>query len=223
MKTPTIAEKTQLTELVDNLFNHGFKEALCCKYKDGWGRQNMKDYWLSENFEFLNSIDCDLDSGVTRVVVIPENLSWVLKFNFISEVLTVDYNKLEATHFEVAAEEGLDEFFAATYYFTSVDGVDVYIQEKVKVDEDAISDSFYNFTLENLYSGDDENDERIQEMAWTDSNDLTNEERICAMVGDSPKINALLNFIEYNDINDLHSGNWGYRDGEPVMIDYAGY
>ena len=99
----------------------------------------------------------------------------------------------------------------------------MYIQEKVEVDEDAISDSFYNFTLESFYSGDDEEDERIQEMAWSDSNDLTNEERIRAMVGDSSKINALLNFIEYNDINDLHSANWGYRDGEPVMIDYAGY
>ena len=37
------------------------------------------------------------------------------------------------------------------------------------------------------------------------------------------KVEKLLTFIYDEDIDDLHSSNLGYKDGRPVIIDYAGY
>ena len=37
------------------------------------------------------------------------------------------------------------------------------------------------------------------------------------------EIEKLLKFINDEKINDLHSGNLGYLNDRPVIVDYAGY
>jgi hypothetical protein len=32
-----------------------------------------------------------------------------------------------------------------------------------------------------------------------------------------------MNFIEDEEINDLHRGNLGYLNGRPVILDYSGF
>ena len=220
MKTLTTLDRLKIHELVDDLVDHGFAPALNCLngHKHIW-------QWEIANRDFLYSIDCVICCGVTRVVVIPENFDWVLKFNFQNEELLQDYNRLEVQHFEKAIEKGLDKYFAAIYQVGAIDGLMVYAQEKVVADEDYVTSSFFQYTLDKYYNHieyDDMYEDARNDAAWEEANTLDTEDRIYALINDG-MADQLIDFIYENDINDLHSGNWGYRGTEPVMIDYAGY
>lgn len=221
MLQPTIDEKEQLISLVDELVACGFKKALLSG-KDIWGHTQVGlDVWTKTHRETLRAAGCIIESGATRVVVVPEFSKWVLKFNYIGKYET-DYNYLELEHFQQACDRHLEKYFAATYLLGNVDGLNVYMQEKVKIDEDLTSDSFIIYTMENYYSGVDCEDEEIYDKVCNESYELDNEERIYAMV-DSRDAGVLIDFVYECDINDLHSGNWGYRGEDPVLIDYAGF
>lgn len=224
MKTLTTDERERLHDIVCDLFANDFLWALDCpKRRYGYGYEHQVESWLNSHFDYLKEIHCRVTSGATRVVVIPEGEDWVLKFGFNDPSLIRDYNRLEAQNYAAATNRGLEDFFAASYYFEEVCGVDIYVQEHVWVDDDAVSDSFYNYTIDNFYSHRDLDDDRTQEEAWEDSYSLDNEDRVYAMLGDQKRVDDLVNFINAFEINDLHSANWGYRDEQPVLIDYSGY
>lgn len=214
-------ERHQLCKLVERLLRHDFRSVL--DYANG-----SVGEWEEEHFNFFKSLHCQIFHGETRVVVVFDDLEWVLKFNFFNRPTCkdVDYNDREYRHYVAAGDRGLGEYFAAMEYLgVFEDDVDVYAQEKVEIDEDAVSDSFYQYMSENLFGGVDTQEcsssslnERISEEAEY----LENEDRIYAMITDGAA-EDLIDFIQYYDINDLHSGNWGYRDGQPVLIDYAGF
>lgn len=222
MKVITEFEKMQICELVDDLIGHGFHGAI--------SRQNGHNNfykWNEMHREYLSHIGCVACCGVTRVVIISDQLDWVIKVNFISDNTTPDYNELERDHFQSAINAGLDQYFAAMYYVENIDGIEVYAQEKVRADEDSVSSSFFEYTLENYYNKvnyeqEGVTEDEVNDAAWEESIGLENEDRIYAMITDG-MAREVVDFIFENDINDLHSGNWGYRGDEPVLIDYAGY
>lgn len=221
MNQPTVDEKERLISLVDELVACGFKAAL--SKVTGTKKYQYYDVsgWIERHHNFLNAFECQVEYGATRVVVIPEFSNWVLKFTYI-EKYQLDYNAIELKKFQLACDKELDKYFAAIYYLGSLYGMDVYIQEKVKIDEELTSDSFINYTIDNYYSDVDCEDEETYDQVCCDSYELDNEERIGAMLG-AYDANELIDFCSYYDINDLHSGNWGYRDNEPVLVDYAGF
>lgn len=218
-------EKNVLIGVVEDLIEHDFLWAFtyttdrygCVKYH--------LHNWIDEHREYLYNNHLTVMNGVTRVVVIPESENWVLKFNF-NDNDKQDYNDREARNFQYACEEGLSDYFAAMYFLGIIGGLEVYAQERVEVDEDLTSDSFYNYTYNTYYSHEccenEEDEERIRDNVWDDSDTLGNEDRIYAMIENSDAV-RLVRFCNYYDINDLHSGNWGYRNGQAVLIDYAGY
>lgn len=219
MKVISESEKLQVYELVEDLINHGFKGAVNTVH----GHHNFYS-WEEMYHDYLCRIHCVAVCGVTRVVIVPDWLDWVVKVNFMGSGITQNYNALEDQHFQLAVEAGLDRYFAATYFIDKVEGIEVYAQEKVKVDEESVSSSFFEYTLENYYrqAREEEDEDAVNEAAWEESIGLENEDRIYAMIEDGGA-EELVNFVFENDINDLHSGNWGYRGDEPVLIDYAGY
>ena len=53
---------------------------------------------------------------------------------------------------------------------------------------------------------------------------MTEEDAVCAIYGSSEESYRLIDFLEKNDICDLHSANWGIKqNGDIVLIDYSGY
>ena len=225
MKVFTDYEREYLISLTEDLFAHGFKNAII-----PWCDEDIydtTDEWVNSHYHFLKDKHCYLVHGMTRVVVINEDFPWVLKFNFKNEKMRRDYNFLEAKYYELACEEGIEEFFAATYFLKNIDDVDVYVQEKVEADEDAVSSSFFEYTLENYFSDrvveNEEDEDKLNDDAWDEANSLDNEERIYAMIENYSDARRVVDFASKYQINDLHSGNWGYRDAQPVLIDYSGY
>lgn len=225
MRIPTENEKRDLIELVKDLIAHGFKEALECTETTWGGYTHHVHEWESRNYSYLRAIDCKMYSGMTRVVIVPEIEDWVLKFNIHDPSFDRDFNMVEMQHFQSAIEAKLDEYFAAVYCLGAIDGVMAYIQERVRCDEDEVSESFYEYALNEYYpeDGDEEDEEKRSEDAWDQSYQLEDEERIYAMVWNSQDAYDLVDFCNHHNINDIHSSNWGYRDGNAVLVDYAGY
>ena len=225
MKIFTDCEKEFLINLAEDLFAHEFKTAIV-----PWSDEDIYDTtegWVNSHLYYLADKHCSVVHGATRVVVIKEDFPWVLKFNFQGESVSQDYNSLEAKNYERACNEDIEDFFAATYCLGQVDEFMVYAQEKVEADEDAVSSSFFEYTLENYFSSriceNEDDEDRLNEDAWDEANCLDNEDRIYAMIENYSDARRVVEFTDKYDINDLHSGNWGYRGTQPVLIDYSGY
>lgn len=218
MKSLTFTERVKLHKIVKALVKHGFSQALR-------GTRHNYYEWCDSSAGFLFNASLEVTSGATRCVVLSNDSNWVLKFDFEEEDCGFHkyYNKIEAENFEEACRRGLDKYFAAMYYLGNLEGLEVYAQERVRADEKVVSNSFFEYTLENYYGSYEIDDEDVRDSAWSDSTDLENSERIYAMIQDSKAADALVDFTDEFDINDLHSGNWGYRGDEPVLIDYSGF
>jgi len=229
-KIPSEKEKEELRELVEELFNEqDFNFALACPENSWGGHRHQASEWECEHENWLCDNNITITSGYTRVVVIPEESDWVLKFNFDDEDFSQDFNRNELNNYQRAVEAGLDKYFAATYLLGIYCGTPTYIQERVRCDDDEISYSFYEYAKDNYcdeYDDDDDNEkteEQIDEDAWDMSYQLDDEERIYAMIYDSHDAYELAQFCELNEINDIHSSNWGFRGNDAVLVDFAGF
>jgi hypothetical protein len=131
-----------------------------------------------------------------------------------------DYCELEANIWQNANEDGFGECFAKTELVGYVHGYPIYIQTKAQVFENICSSSDTwrkHYTPEQL--------RRVSSLS----------EGYCLSKLDEGWLSDFLeyfgeeifqNFLDYlntNDIEDLHAGNVGYIDSVPVLIDYAGF
>lgn len=212
-------DKEVLDEVIANLDSYGFFDY--CN-ADEW-------YMDAKGFSFYTGIRVEF--GCTKAVFIHDDCEWVLKTNIkiVGYDKFKDYCRKEADYYEKAVESHLEKNFAPTYFYKEVGEYEFYIQKRVEIDEQMISSSCYDYM--SRYVKEDEYDEeeryeRICEYMY----DMDDEERIYAIFGDKlggMELDALIGFIQDLDINDLHSGNFGYRyvAGEPmpVLIDYSGY
>ena len=72
-------------------------------------------------------------SGCTKIVFVLDELeNWVIKIDLGG----LPYCQREADNYAAAVKENLAEYFAATYFFTEVDGVKFYIQELLDCHDD---------------------------------------------------------------------------------------
>lgn len=191
---------------------------------------------ICERFEELGMFDCEYGtdeleeyydnisyfSGATRMCFITEELpGWVIKVNFKS--IKFDYCKREADNYADAEGEGLEQYFASTYrVYECADGRIVTVQEEVTVDEEFITDSWYNYAREHLMNPDDyEDEDHMNDDAWDYIYDMDDYDRVEAIFGGEPE---LQNFLYEHHINDLHDGNWGESQYSGIVIlDFAGY
>ena len=218
MKTLSNNDVTRIQNLVHDLAQHNFYDAINCDVN------SQADKWIVHYREYLRAMGYHIFYGATRIVVMLDDFDWVLKFNFHYSDSAQDYNELEEVHYKAAIKAGLAEHFAAMYYVGIIENLMVYAQEKVRMDEDCVSSSFFQYTLDNYYCENDGRDEdERNEDAWDDAMYLDNEDRIYAMIDSVSIADELIKFVFDNNINDLHSANWGYRGTEPVIVDYAGY
>lgn len=207
---PTINEIEKAKEIVNKLVRNNFLEAIICE-----DNSNYFD-WCQGYAKYFKDWHIKVFCGATKACIISEDLSdWVIKVGFVYSDEEDDLCAIEADFYEEAVEEELDEFFAATYEFYSLPlpekfnlkrSIKFFIQEKATPDEEKTS-----ATCEE-YTGSD----------WNDDDD-----RIESLFGGlvkCKKLNKLFEFIDKWDINDLHSGNFGYTsDGRVKIIDYSGY
>lgn len=131
--------------------------------------------------------------------------------DFVLKVDTTSYTdcEREVKNYSLAKDANLDCYFAECDFLCEYSGVKFYIMEKCKVNSEAseekIMDTFSN---------------KIE--AGYEADDLT--PHLVAFGKDREEFHKLIDFLDDNDINDLHTGNIGVNsNGRYVFTDYAGY
>ena len=150
--------------------------------------------------------------GMTRRVLVNYNEDWVIKLNFSG--LKRNYSGQEYQNYLSAKEVNLDHYFAEVKYLGELPtGEEVYLQRRCEIDPDAVGNSFWKYLTGQCGYSEEEADNEYSELHDDDS--------IVAVFGENYK---LIDFINDNEINDLHEENFGYDENyNPLIIDFAGF
>ena len=197
----------------------------------------------SDNFgEYLDWDEIDMcwnvSAGATKMCFIPKDdeKQYVIKvpfnadvewnceeeeyFSFYNAVYPLDhergwdYCKSEVQYFELAAQAGLDDFFAETMYLATRADYPIYIQERCVFEQEKPKKEYYDLA---------------EKLAQEDRRYYYMTQRFVAYLltmYSARQIEDLLSFLSNEDIGDLNESNcgfaveFGYR---PVLTDYAGY
>lgn len=174
-------------------------------------------------------LDYDISYGCSKIVVdFDEDCDWVIKIPRLAAFKN-NYCKIEKINYELAVENGLQDFFAETRFVDYFFDIPVYIQRKMKLNEDNISNKLYSFVESRLskeneadFCSDYDKDCFIQ----CEIDEMSSLESLTAILSDEycpEDIEKLANFCEDNDINDFHCGNFGYdENGHMRLIDFSG-
>ena len=134
-----------------------------------------------------------------------------------------DYCAKEANHYEEACEEGIKDIFAKSVYCCTINGLDVYEQEKI--DRTGIESEDNSYCSEKRY-------ERLST--------LYNRKMRYRPYSFSLNTDIMVRFLDYygydfilkvfdfckdNHINDISNWNVGFSrvDKRPIIFDYSGY
>ena len=246
---PTIADIEWATNIMNELFAHNFHTALRYEertYTYSYGKNHyyqlgFEDWCCVESGYFKKNYGLHFYRGETKGCIVDFNRQeWVIKvpFDYSTNPMRhknedgtpINYCALEAEKYAKACAEGIEECFAAIYEVGEIDGVKFYLQEFANVDEDSTTDSFYVYAFDQFeiyfirVEEDEDNEELFRSEIWDFINDMDDQERVIAVFNNHKNIRKICDFIYDEEINDLHSGNWGFtNDGREVIIDYSGY
>lgn len=171
----------------------------------------------------------DVFCGQTRAVFIDDDENrFVLKVQY-SDNDGVDYCASEAWAYQKACDQNLGQFFAAIACVGKFENLSLYVMEKCDVDEDhtgSLSEEcYYRYWLaENHLTDSEETKEQfydeVDDYEYHNSDGMLN---FAETEWGYEDANRVRDFLDFYQINDCHVGNWGWRDGELVITDYAGF
>lgn len=223
---PTINEIEIAKKIVNELLERKLFEAIISTDHDSFYN------WCGRNEIYLDTHCIRTFCGETKLCIVPKELdNWVIKAGFVDcedGYNTPDFCAAEANNFADASKRGLEEFFAASYELCAVTPPEIYgykgdihfyIQEKAMPDEDRTSS-----TCDSYMRGSKSEDDDNEDCYYDEYYDYDDEDRLESLFRDNAKYDELTMFIHEFEINDLHSGNFGYTaNGEVKIIDYSGY
>lgn len=232
---PTMQEKEEALSVVQVLFSYGFKGAL--SYGTG-----ECGYWkwihTPENEEVLDALGIEMTCGASKVCIIKDSERWVIKIGFLRATnkhfvqygSAIDFCAREAEYYAKAVDARCERYFAATYKCGEVDGVEIFLQEKVKVCEERFEDRVYKYISSSYRPEDYEDEDEMNDCIADDMENCDSESYIRAILEPEAEkdedidIEELIEFVDEHDINDLHPLNWGItNEGKVVLIDFSGY
>ena len=167
--------------------------------------------------------------GVTKIVLIPKNRGarYVLKLPILRPCSYASYDEdwcqVEVEAYEEVREAGYSIFFAEIDYFINYNNYQTYIQERVKSFaeyEDYEDGGSYEYLHEIGVS-----EESLSDAGLSNICGLLLEDLLIAMDNKTEEIEAFIDFLSKHQINDLHTGNFGYSNKKkmPKIFDYSGY
>lgn len=201
---------------------------------------------LYEQLARLNMGNFHIENGITKAVIIFDNLPYVIKipfngmwnyeydydeendeyiesdasfiyFNHARALDTSDYCWNELDKIVKAYDYGYGCFFPETVVVYENNGRRFYIQEKVRP------------AYERNFTPTTSKDSRDKAASLTDKYRICNEDWRAAVI-ESYGEAILISFVNWNDagtlgyLEDMHNANYGYRfDGTPVMFDVSGF
>lgn len=141
-----------------------------------------------------------------------------------------DYCKMEVRHYRAARKAGLDSLFAACdrlcWLQTENGYYPIYVMDEVSVDGEENLDVMLNWYTENNEEPDAEDIAiRDYEVKYDEINSGSCEGVAIYLAGFLGRelYEEFDEFCFQNDITDIHNENFGFVNGQPVIIDYAGF
>ena len=179
---------------------------------NNYEQDSLKWYEFEESM--IDNDNVKLSNGTTKgVFIFPDN-------NYVFKIEFADNDEEEACEreeqiYEEAEAAGLERFFAKTTLYCIINGVNVYAQPKLT------TPAFDKDDTVKLSPGAQELLSDCDDAYGLCENTLFEEFYV---MYDIELLRQLIDFINVNGINDLHSWNIGYTENnEPVFIDYCGY
>ena len=125
-----------------------------------------------------------------------------------------NYCETEVQLYELAAEYGIEQFFAKTEFIGHVQGHPIYIQERAEIFDDTHKSHRHSHEVRKSVSEKcNYNNFNNFNIDWiADLFNYCTDEIFC----------EIMTFATHN-LEDLHRGNIGYIDGRPVFVDYSGF
>ena len=195
-------------------------------------------YFIESQIEDVVDGDFFVSNGVTKVVIIVDDLPFVIKIPFNGQCERVwideyncddgtwypfyraggksrwDYCETEFEYTVAIQNEGYEMFIPDMMYLCNVDGYNVYVQEKVlPLCENRNTYGATDASLEKA-----KNCKRYFDIEWS------------ARAIDIYGFDAFVEFCEWAEdelpqmMEDMHSGNYGYREnGDPILLDLSGF
>lgn len=196
------------------------------------GELTEDDFYEKVIDRLPKNVSFEYHSGATKVVILFPGAEYVIKIPFNgawefneygdeelfcefengSELTSWDYCQGEVEEYSRAESYEIESFFAKIEYIGDVNGHPIYIQERAE-----ILDQMYK-----CYSKEKQTPAHTKcnnkSFKWFNSTWIVDLFDYC----DDSMFDAVMSFAtEY--LCDLHSGNVGYINGKPVLVDYAGF
>lgn len=163
---------------------------------------------------FSGTYDYYYDDDIDDVDYVDDN-GMPYGFNFFQRK---DYCKVEYEKYLELWYRNLDCFVAKTQLYTTINGINIFLQEKVVPYEDN-----WHSRKPSAHSAKTADSWIQEELLALDSNWLAN----CIDLYGESKTKRFIDYCNYQDpdiISDLHSGNIGYRtNNTPVILDFSGF
>lgn len=154
--------------------------------------------------------------GASKICIGHSDLpNWVLKIGY-TEHVSCDYAAYEYKVYCAAKEAGLEKYFPETIFLGEFCGRAFYIQERATCVESLVSHEWHSRLCQehDLYG-----EEYSEDEVWDELDEL-DDESICML---SFGNEYLCDFLIENRVGDLHEGNFGYINGELVIVDFSGW
>ena len=185
--------------------------------------QHKQIEWDDLNW-FARIYNLNFHSGETRFCLFYPKWDKVIKIPRFDNVHT-DYSALESENYQKAKELGLEVILLESVLYKTLDnGCNIYIQEK------------FSYSHCNLPSSTSASEHRkIQQAVNTAiyrrvKNSMPSDRQyddvwLCRayQIYGKQFFKKLVQFLLDNRINDLHGNNVGWKNGLPIILDYAGY
>ena len=223
--------KERYTHVLDTMFvEYGF-----CEYFDGYGDnpENALDDWKRYGAFEDNHDEWWIANGCSRIVLGDGYNDYVIKFQVPG--CEIKYCEAEVKTYEDAVAAGYGDKFAwcakLMDYVCGEFIVPIYVYEYAECSYDEVSDKSYEYHYNAFceQEGIDPNDEESRDR-WSeeDNCDYNSQEgmiefavSLWGLLGNEGR--RFREFLRDHHVNDLHAGNWGYRDDDLVLTDYSGF
>ena len=221
---------TEETEIIESIITLAINN----KIEDTIVRSNAEAIGFGEWNERVKSY-CE-DHGIqcfrgqTKAVFIVQSLqNWVIKVPFLFPLnfgvgrgTITNYCEVERQVYEMAVAEHLGDYFAPCYFYREEGGIPFYIQQRVEHREDFNEEMFFKYCSSWISPEEYESEDAYYSAVNYDVDGMDDEARVEAIFG-YDNSSEILNFLDAHNVNDIHSGNFGYYNGSPVLIDYSGF
>lgn len=172
--------------------------------------------------EITRRLNCNFANGETRWCFYYDNVDEVIKIPRFDGDRNYDYCKRELHNYKLAQQYRVEAVLLPIRYIGCFGGSDIYIQPKFTYSNSDMNLNQRKALKQKLGSA---RNSRIMRKSWNKLYYCMDDAwyaRVLQLYG-KKFLASFEKFSNEAQLNDLHNGNIGWRNGRPIILDYAGY